>query len=890
MVDKHHAHEGSGAVRGYGRARQGLFPHSRPLVRLLLLLCRARVCPRRAPPRARPLAPHRAFPMPSFTAVISPCTRRWRRAKLSSHESFLPSLFTLLQHPDPAISSFACWQLCKDSGFEDAFEEEILYDGLLNDLGLILRHIASSSISSQRDLHGNPLRSVDDSYALTWLLRLMADCVQDSSTLPTTKWRDEEDPCSYGDVVECEIDNFISATEIATSVIKLLNSSRLSGLQVSHAVCLLNWAVEHEGVDQKNAGVKVVETPPEAAYLKKLRLRPIFNGSSWTSRWVARVADCLLPSGAVGRRLQPQDDAWKLLSTLIDLKVFDGDAPQGLRQALELSRLYEAAIAMHDEYNDVMRLGNPTKIIAPILLSSNAENIYSTTFLAKFLPNVDVHKDDDVERYTKRDTKRAAVAQECGQVWPALRYESDGGGPRFSVEDWKKCLKWLAYHDAISPKAMLKLPPETVGADDMEQILQALPESQCAETSGQVSLDFTISPRWDEMSSTYSSWQTLGSMVWRVCLTKRGEANDRTRTLRLSIEARCEQALLATSCVWFGDDAIISRCCSPIGRMAFSDGRSATAAIVFPQGSHRHLPTDCDLHHYMIYPGHPPTSVRLHARMTLAAHSRPFDMLRYFHVHHEGLSATAPLPSAFETLDWLLEQRKVGSWGKDYPKPLALFEQTVLTYMAQRYSSLSIDPAFKRLRPAYVRKLLERDDLDTCSEEETMRSLAPWLQAAGRRTEEVEEALKGLRWVWMPLATQVGLQEASLTSLLSPFAASPGIRRMMDSGLSAKLGTVKRARDEEGAELTCPISFELFVDPVVAADGNTYERAAIEAWFERGNGRGRSPLTRELMKSQTLVPNRIVKKLADAFREQQQATRKRSRFDCDEPPPLNLLG
>ena len=101
---------------------------------------------------------------------------------------------------------------------------------------------------------------------------------------------------------------------------------------------------------------------------------------------------------------------------------------------------------------------------------------------------------------------------------------------------------------------------------------------------------------------------------------------------------------------------------------------------------------------------------------------------------------------------------------------------------------------------------------------------------------------------------------------------------------------VKRARDEEGAELTCPISFELFVDPVVAADGNTYERAAIEAWFERGNGRGRSPLTRELMKSQTLVPNRIVKKLADAFREQQQATRKRSRFDCDEPPPLNLLG
>lgn len=33
--------------------------------------------------------------------------------------------------------------------------------------------------------------------------------------------------------------------------------------------------------------------------------------------------------------------------------------------------------------------------------------------------------------------------------------------------------------------------------------------------------------------------------------------------------------------------------------------------------------------------------------------------------------------------------------------------------------------------------------------------------------------------------------------------------------------------------LMCPISFVLLTDPVMAADGNTYQRAAIEEWFMR---------------------------------------------------------
>jgi hypothetical protein len=34
-------------------------------------------------------------------------------------------------------------------------------------------------------------------------------------------------------------------------------------------------------------------------------------------------------------------------------------------------------------------------------------------------------------------------------------------------------------------------------------------------------------------------------------------------------------------------------------------------------------------------------------------------------------------------------------------------------------------------------------------------------------------------------------------------------------------------------ELSCPISFQLMTDPVVADDGHTYQRHAIEAWINK---------------------------------------------------------
>ena len=49
------------------------------------------------------------------------------------------------------------------------------------------------------------------------------------------------------------------------------------------------------------------------------------------------------------------------------------------------------------------------------------------------------------------------------------------------------------------------------------------------------------------------------------------------------------------------------------------------------------------------------------------------------------------------------------------------------------------------------------------------------------------------------------------------------------------------APDSAPAEFLCPISQELMVEPVVAADGHSYDQVEIEKWFETGHRT--SPMT-----------------------------------------------
>lgn len=61
--------------------------------------------------------------------------------------------------------------------------------------------------------------------------------------------------------------------------------------------------------------------------------------------------------------------------------------------------------------------------------------------------------------------------------------------------------------------------------------------------------------------------------------------------------------------------------------------------------------------------------------------------------------------------------------------------------------------------------------------------------------------------------------------------------------------------------LTCPITNCLFTDPVMAEDGHTYERQAIESWFKKNTS---SPITRKTI-GKNLFPNYSMKNIIDIY-------------------------
>lgn len=66
--------------------------------------------------------------------------------------------------------------------------------------------------------------------------------------------------------------------------------------------------------------------------------------------------------------------------------------------------------------------------------------------------------------------------------------------------------------------------------------------------------------------------------------------------------------------------------------------------------------------------------------------------------------------------------------------------------------------------------------------------------------------------------------------------------------------------------LQCPITHDLMSDPVIAADGHTYERAAIEEWLQTN---ATSPMTNEALPHLDLIPNYLVHAQLIDFKESQ---------------------
>ena len=120
-----------------------------------------------------------------------------------------------------------------------------------------------------------------------------------------------------------------------------------------------------------------------------------------------------------------------------------------------------------------------------------------------------------------------------------------------------------------------------------------------------------------------------------------------------------------------------------------------------------------------------------------------------------------------------------------------------------------------------------------------------------------------------PLGT---LSTSELTALKSRYEV--GLRRVTAELAERRRKAVAAARREALSEsLVCPISLALMRDPVVAADGHTYERCQIESWIQRAQRNGeeiRSPVTNEALAYAMLAPNHSMRSLIAQVLDSQQ--------------------
>jgi len=84
------------------------------------------------------------------------------------------------------------------------------------------------------------------------------------------------------------------------------------------------------------------------------------------------------------------------------------------------------------------------------------------------------------------------------------------------------------------------------------------------------------------------------------------------------------------------------------------------------------------------------------------------------------------------------------------------------------------------------------------------------------------------------------------------------------SALTQKVQELESRDEIPPDEFLCSITQEVMTDPVVCADGNTYERAFIEDWFRRD--KNTSPLTNLNLENKNLISNRSLKILIDEWK------------------------
>ncbi len=94
---------------------------------------------------------------------------------------------------------------------------------------------------------------------------------------------------------------------------------------------------------------------------------------------------------------------------------------------------------------------------------------------------------------------------------------------------------------------------------------------------------------------------------------------------------------------------------------------------------------------------------------------------------------------------------------------------------------------------------------------------------------------------------------------------SPMTRKKLANKILIPNQTIIDAKDKYLIKLIiiCPLEGKLMEEPVIAADGYTYEREAIEAWFKNTSI---SPMTNKSVPSRTLIPNQAIKSVIGDYK------------------------
>ena len=174
----------------------------------------------------------------------------------------------------------------------------------------------------------------------------------------------------------------------------------------------------------------------------------------------------------------------------------------------------------------------------------------------------------------------------------------------------------------------------------------------------------------------------------------------------------------------------------------------------------------------------------------------------------------------------------------------------------------------------------------TPAEEEValLDALRPWAALPCRTPEQIAAVLPSLRLDLIPMdALRAHVQSADGVLRDAARPASPLRAALTDvllPGISSLHGMA--LDDETPDELTCCITLALMTDPVVALDGKSYERSAIEAFWAKSGGTPISPVTREALKSNALVPNINLRTLCHEY----GAKHKRVKLSAASPQDL----